>query len=431
MGEHHDLFKEEVWRPALERYGAVTRLTVALYDRQQRLVKGPYSPSPLFAFFREHGYEPAVLTECVRQCLDAPVAGASAIVSHAYGVAVVGTPLMLSGRTVGAAVGGYALVDFCQSSAIESLAHHARVAFRQLWAVALHTQPIPERRLTMCGELLNVLCDAVLRESERTRQFQALSEHLDLRVAERTQELEGANQALARELRDRNAAEARIRALLSRLVLIQEDERRRIARDVHDHLGQLMTGLKLRLEVLAAGLVVGSPEFKDALATAQALLQRLDTGLTSFTSDLRPLLLDDFGLPHALASFVHDWSRNFGIEAEFHDLGVHPVRLAADVEVNLFRIAQEALNNIYKHANATTVDVRLQRRAEHIVLIIEDDGQGFDPSVPLRNDARLEMGLIGMRERVALVNGTLDIESAPGQGTAIIVAVPVRLTSSL
>ena len=426
MSEHRDLFKEEVWRPSLERYGAVTRLTVALYDRQQRLVRGPYPRTPLYAFFQEHGYEPAMLGECARKCLQAGGAGRTTIVSHSYGVAVVGTPLMLGRTTVGAAVAGYALVDFCQSSAIESLARQAGVPFRPLWAVAVQTQPVPERRLTMYGELLNVLCDAVMRESDRTQQFQALAEHLELRVGERTQELEAANKSLGHELREREGAEARVRALLSRLVVIQEDERRRIARDVHDHLGQLMTGLKLRLEVLAAH-GVGSPESEEALETAQSLLRRLDIDLSSFTSDLRPLLLNDFGLSRALASFVDDWSRNYGIPAEFHDLGVHPMRFDAQAEVNLFRIAQEALNNIHKHAKATSVDVRLQLRDQHIVMTIEDDGEGFDHSIRSRDEARPEMGLIGMRERVALVNGTFDIESAAGQGTAIIVAVPVDL----
>jgi signal transduction histidine kinase len=244
---------------------------------------------------------------------------------------------------------------------------------------------------------------------------------LDSRIQERTSELAASNQALERELADRRDAEARVRSLLARLITVQEDERRRIARDLHDDLGQKMTALHLKLEALRRTLE-GSPHHAQ-VQEAQAFVQQLDRDLDFFTWELRPAALYDLGLVPALRDYVTQWSRNFGIAAEFDSVGIGTERLRADVEINMYRIAQEALNNVYKHARATRVSVLVQRRRGELVISVEDDGIGFDASTV---DAQgRAIGLIGMRERAALMNGTLDLERAASGGTAVVVSAPV------
>ena len=134
--------------------------------------------------------------------------------------------------------------------------------------------------------------------------------------------------------------------------------------------------------------------------------------------ELRPTALDDLGLRAALANYVQDWSRRVGIPAELHTSGCSTIGCAPEVETTLYRIAQEALTNVAKHARAKRVDVILERRPTRVLLIVEDDGVGFDRGRQ-RRAGRDGFGLLGMQERAALVGATLEIESAPGKGTTI------------
>src|SRR5262245_10684773 len=158
------LFNVDVWKPALERYGAVTHLTVLLYDIIVQIVCGPAPSSTLFAVFDKYVYDPVIFSNCAHKCLT-PSTDPIVLINSSYGLAVVGTPLLLEGAIVGAAVAGYALIDFSQSSAILGLARQAHIPFDHLWKVAREAQPVPQRRLVVHGELLQVLGDTFVRVS--------------------------------------------------------------------------------------------------------------------------------------------------------------------------------------------------------------------------------------------------------------------------
>ena len=222
---------------------------------------------------------------------------------------------------------------------------------------------------------------------------------------------------VARDITERQRAQ-----LFTRLVLAQEDERRRISREMHDRFGEQLTALARRIGILkdACGQRAELMAHVEALET---VAQQLDRDVDRLVWELRPTALDDLGLRAALANYVQDWSRRVGIPAEVHTTGLMDDRLRPDVETALYRIAQEALTNVAKHSHACNVDVILERRADHVLLIVEDDGVGFDAG-EADSEGR-GFGLLGMQERAALVGATLEIESAAGQGTAILVRMDV------
>lgn len=227
---------------------------------------------------------------------------------------------------------------------------------------------------------------------------------------------------IARDMTDKIEAEKikNDREILQKLVSAQEDERKRLARDLHDELGQQLTALRLKLE--ATRELCDQKEICRRLDEMQLIAKHIDADVDFLAWELRPVALDDLGLIAALENYVSEWSRHAGILAEFHAPKSKKIRFASEVETNFYRITQEALNNIYKHANAKFVSVMLEERDDLIVLIIEDDGIGFN--LKSRKNQKKGLGLIGMNERATLVGGSFEIESIPKQGTTIYVRVP-------
>jgi PAS domain S-box-containing protein len=216
----------------------------------------------------------------------------------------------------------------------------------------------------------------------------------------------------------KRAEEERTRTeLLARMVFAQEDERRRIAREMHDQLGEQLTTLNLRIASLREASV-GRPELGEQVAALEAVAQQIDRDVDQLVWALRPTALDDLGLRAALANYVQDWSKRVRITAQLHTSGLLDDRLPSETETTLYRIAQEALTNVARHSRATRVDVILERRADHVLLVVEDDGVGFEPAV--QTDESGGFGLRGMHERAALVGASLQIESAAGKGTTIL-----------
>ena len=219
-------------------------------------------------------------------------------------------------------------------------------------------------------------------------------------------------------LRRQAEAERARTELLSRLIFAQEDERRRISREMHDRFGEQLTALARRVGMLKESCG-SSAELRASVDAIESVSQELDRAVEHLVWELRPTALDDLGLRAALENYVRDWTKRLGISAELHTFGLLDDRLPSDVETALYRIAQEALTNIAKHAQASNVDVILERRDDHVILIVEDDGVGFD-AAEVESEGQ-GFGLPGMHERAALVGATLEIESADGKGTTILV----------
>lgn len=265
----------------------------------------------------------------------------------------------------------------------------------------------------------NEAIDEALTESmhQFARQADLLREELNARAEKNT--------SLVAEIRDRRAAEQKITALFRRLVSAQDEERRRISRDIHDQLGQQMTALQITLASLEASRDE-DPGRRDQIQRARQLAEEIRRSLHFLTWELRPAgALERFGFATALENLVSAWSERFGIAADFQGPSAETLRLPLAVSTNVYGLVQEALHNVVKHANAGHVAVLLQVRDEEAVVIIEDDGRGFDASQVFERSGNDGLGLVSMRERANLCGGTLDIDAAPGRGTTIFVRIPL------
>lgn len=256
--------------------------------------------------------------------------------------------------------------------------------------------------------------------------LQRAHDDLEHRIAERTAALAAANRSLHQENAERRQLEAQRIALLQRIISVQEDERRRIARELHDTLRQFLTGLNLRVSSLH-GELEDMSQFHRGLSDLSQLARDIDKELDRLTMELRPSALDDLGLEQALHTYVEQWSATSGIAVDVLVQGLGAARLSATLETTIYRIVQEALTNVVRHAQATQVSVLLERRGEQLQMIVEDNGQGFNAEAERQDSSEGQyLGLLGMAERAMLVGGTLTIDSAPGGGTTIFLHIPLQ-----
>ena len=253
--------------------------------------------------------------------------------------------------------------------------------------------------------------------------FRSAQLELEQRVQERTAQLDAVNSALRAQIIMHRQAESARQDLQRRLVNAQEQERSRISRELHDEVGQQITALMLALKALESEVPANTSKLWDIRGIAEQVGQEIHR----LAAQLRPMALDELGLSRALSGYLDAWAARTAISVDFFSVGVDEARLPREVETTLYRIVQEAMNNIYKHAAAKSVSVSVERRAGYVLAIVEDDGLGFDPDGLPSGDVS-HIGIASMRERSSIVGGVLTIESSPEGGTTVRARLPVPLS---
>ncbi len=263
------------------------------------------------------------------------------------------------------------------------------------------------------------LATIAIKNAELHTQVKEFSQALEQKVAERTAELSSANDEVARKA-------DQLRSLLGKTIEIQEGERARIARDMHDSVIQLITGV--RYEIQAAKVVGGATLTTDAqakLATAHKILEEMKTEIRRVIYDLHPPTLDAVGLLPAIEKYAERFQELAGVICQVKISG-DPVRLSPSGEIAVFRIVEEAMQNVATHAGARTTSVALRFEPDMLSVTIADDGHGFDYAQSVRTRNGEHLGLLGMQERVSSLGGTIQVDSNANSGTTIKFQVPVR-----
>ena len=243
------------------------------------------------------------------------------------------------------------------------------------------------------------------------------AKQLETLVESRTAKLAKSNERLRREMAEREA-------LRRKLLHAQEEERRRIARELHDQMGQNLTALNVGLKSLL------DRRSRSGLDSRVQGLQELATqtarDLNRVAVELRPAALDDLGLVKAIRAFTETWSTRYGIDVDFEAGQYQPAGISSEIETILYRIIQEAFNNVAKHSGATRVALVLRHAADHVHAIIEDDGRGFDARMASQSgNGSGRLGLLGIQERLGMVGGNFKVESAPERGATLLVRIPI------
>ena len=243
------------------------------------------------------------------------------------------------------------------------------------------------------------------------------AKQLETLVESRTAKLAKSNERLRREMAEREA-------LRRKLLHAQEEERRRIARELHDQMGQNLTALNVGLKSLL------DRQSRSGLDSRVQGLQELATqtarDLNRVAVELRPAALDDLGLVKAIRALTESWSTRYGIDVDFEAGEYQPASISSEIETILYRIIQEALNNVAKHSGATRVALVLRRTADQVQAIVEDDGRGFDARVASQSgNGSNRLGLLGIQERLSTVGGSCKVESAPERGATLLVRIPI------
>lgn len=274
-----------------------------------------------------------------------------------------------------------------------------------------------------------LIADAILR-SRHEQELARSHELLEKRVQQRTRELTEINQKLKVQIRehikalqDLETTRLELRGLSHRLQSAREEEKTRIARQVHDELGQALTAIKLDLSWVARRLEEGDlPRVRDKIRSIGEFIDDSIERVREIASELRPPMLDLMGIAETLRWQARQFQNRTGIACE---VVVEPDSLKLDAErsITLFRILQEALTNIVRHAGADSVQVRCERRAGRVELEVSDNGRGMAERVP---DPPKSLGLVGMRERALAWGGEVHIQSAAGQGTTVTVSLPLE-----
>jgi len=412
-----DLLNPVNWLEGLATFARATNLAVALVDAQSRLLgeclnakptwrvlhaKVP-PPSPSAAGVVSCLFSVAPINPC--KCVDNALAsGRVVMVRDRTGLVHFAVPLVLGEHLLGALVAGQVFDQFAEQAPLEQVARQLGLPPSHAWELARLEHPVKRATLEVYADLLAILGRTFLQKRYHT-----------LLAAER-------------QAQERTAEANAIRArLLKQVMSAREVEQRRIARDLHDGVGQSITSLLLGLCVAAEASTLD--ETRARLAELRGITALLMEEVRRLARGLRPSALDDLGLAAALERYAADYTQAHDITVDVVTPDLAFVRLPADVETALYRIAQEALTNVLKHAAAKAVSLVVWRElgdAPRVHLMVEDDGCGFDSAARLlANGTGKGLGLLDIRERASLLHGYVTIESRPGSGTEIHVCIPL------
>jgi signal transduction histidine kinase len=262
--------------------------------------------------------------------------------------------------------------------------------------------------------------------SQRTRDITRSNQQLKKEIARRkvVEETLLRSEQQSRELLNQSQLlQEKLRRLSRRILLVQEEERKRISRELHDVVAHVLTGINVRLSALKIEASANTKGLGRKIANTQRLVEKSVDIVHRFARELRPAVLDDLGLIPALHSYMKSFTKETGIRVSL-------TAFAGLEQLNnvkrtvLYRIAQEALTNVVRHAKASRVDVYIEKRSDTVVMRIKDDGKSFNLQRVWQVGINKRLGLLGMRERAEMVGGTFEIDSAPGQGTTIHVQIP-------
>ena len=400
------LFDSDLWKPVLTKFGEVTGLTVELFGADAALVVGAEYSTPLVKLFSEYGFEPGLFADCARRCMQQTGARPAIVVTEVHGLTVVGTSLMLDDAVVGAAVAGYAFAGFSQVAAVQHWARSTGVPFDSLWNIARQQQPVPERRLLLHGELLQVLGDALLREHHRTRQYEAIVVKLEAAAAAKDEFLA----VISHELRTPLAP------ILGWASILKSDQTPALVRKAAEAIE------------------------RNVLLQTRMVDDLLDTNLTArgvVRLDLRIL-----ELAPCLRSAVEANALELGKKSIHLDVdeAVTPLFVKADSS-RLMQIFSNIISNAVKFTPAGgSIRIALSRQAESAKVVVTDTGVGIAPTfLPFvfemfrqqefgtqREFQGLGIGLALVKRLTELQKGSVAITSAgTGRGTEVTVRLPL------
>ena len=266
----------------------------------------------------------------------------------------------------------------------------------------------------------------LLQEKESASKLRHSHEQLEQRVKERTLELSRTNDDLSSQIKERERAEHDVRNLSAKVLRIQDEERRRIARDLHDGVGQTLTGALLAVSQAASCPEPLPTSCQSGLRDVEGLLQQAVQEVRTVSHLLHPPLLDESGLLSAVRWYSEGFSKRSGIKLTL-ELDEQTDRFGPDVETGLFRIIQEALTNVHRHSQAEAVHIKITSRKGRLTLSIQDDGKGIPSDVlQMAPSGSQGVGLSSMQERSALLGGTFAVETN-SRGTLIVVSIPLQI----
>jgi signal transduction histidine kinase len=302
------------------------------------------------------------------------------------------------------------------------------------------------RLIKQAGIFFAVAITPIEKTHRTAREAAILLKQFVETLSRRTVELAASNQELSVEIIQRKAAELalhksehhysqllkksdslqeQLRQLSRQILSAQEEERKRISRELHDVIAQTLTGINLRLATLKKNASINTKGLDRNIANTQRLVEKSVDIVHDFARELRPAVLDDLGLIPALHSFVKLFSKRTRLHVHLKVFaGVEEFDI--DQRTILYRVAQEALNNVSRHAHASRVEVNIEKQAEDICMTIKDDGKSFDVDRVFNGSGPKRLGLLGMKERLEMVDGSFGVESVLGKGTTIMACLPAR-----